>query len=181
MTVWNWYKRFKSGNYSLAGQIRTGRLTTLKAENLRASERHELTTAQPQQLLDLCRQLLEDPRDDRFWKRIVTMDNKWVYLVNRVLYFDLVPNGRSVEADLYCEQLERVCTKLTVKYLSPIRCERVLLQTNNPRRQGKGGRSLQHLMALKYYHTLHTALKPPRQDYGFFFPWNMHFGDVDTR
>ena len=43
---------------------------------------HELTEAQAARRVEICRQLLENPLDDRFWKRIVTCDEKWVFLVN---------------------------------------------------------------------------------------------------
>ena len=41
-----------------------------------------MTEAQGKRRVEVCRQLLENPLDDRFWKRIVTSDEKWVYLVN---------------------------------------------------------------------------------------------------
>lgn len=43
---------------------------------------HELTEAQATRRIEICRHLLENPLDDRFWKRIVTCDEKWVFLVN---------------------------------------------------------------------------------------------------
>ncbi|XP_029635077.1 histone-lysine N-methyltransferase SETMAR-like [Octopus sinensis] len=42
---------------------------------------HELTEAQANRRVEICRQLLSNPLDDWFWKRIVTSDEKWVYLV----------------------------------------------------------------------------------------------------
>ncbi|CAF4758556.1 unnamed protein product, partial [Rotaria sp. Silwood2] len=113
---------------------------------------HELTEAKAKRRVEVCRQLLENPLDDRFWERIVTSDEKWVYLVNHnlqkrwvprgqdppsvphqdsiakkvmicvwwnfegVLHFELVPNGRAVNAELYCQQLDRVYDKLKEKY-----------------------------------------------------------------
>jgi hypothetical protein len=101
--------------------------------------------------------------DDRFWKRIVTCDEKWVFLVNRdrsrrwvprdqnppsvarqdhfgnkvmlcvwwnvdgVVHFELVPDGRAVNAELYSEQLERVYNVLTQRYPTLIRRKRALL------------------------------------------------------
>ena len=101
---------------------------------------HELTEAQAAKRVEICRQLLNNPLDDRFWKRIVTSDEKWVYLVNHdrskrwvpkgqtppsvpkqnqfgkkimicvwwnfegILHFELVPNGRAINAELYCER-----------------------------------------------------------------------------
>jgi histone-lysine N-methyltransferase SETMAR len=43
---------------------------------------HELTEAQAAKRAEICRQLLTNPCDDRFWKQIVTSDEKWIFLVN---------------------------------------------------------------------------------------------------
>lgn len=43
---------------------------------------HELTVHQAQNRVDTCRKLLDNPRDDRFIRRIVTCDEKWVYFSN---------------------------------------------------------------------------------------------------
>jgi histone-lysine N-methyltransferase SETMAR len=43
---------------------------------------HELNSQQAKNRVDICRKLLENPRDDRFIKRIVTSDEKWIYLNN---------------------------------------------------------------------------------------------------
>lgn len=43
---------------------------------------HELNEIQAQRRLDTCRQLLENPKDFRFWRRIVTADEKWVFFRN---------------------------------------------------------------------------------------------------
>jgi histone-lysine N-methyltransferase SETMAR len=44
---------------------------------------HELTEAQTIRRVEVCCQLLDNPLDNRLWKRIVTCDEKWVFLVNR--------------------------------------------------------------------------------------------------
>lgn len=128
---------------------------------------HELTEAQAAKRVEICRQLLNNPLDDRFWKRIVTSDEKWVYLVNHdrskrwvqkgqtppsvpkqnqfgrkimicvwwnfegILHFELVPNGRAINAELYCEQLDRVYDALVEKYPSLVRRKRALFQHDN--------------------------------------------------
>ena len=43
---------------------------------------HELIEAQVIRRVEVCYQLLDNSLDDRFWKRIVTCDEKWVVLVN---------------------------------------------------------------------------------------------------
>jgi len=43
---------------------------------------HELTDAQAERRVQVCQQLLENPLDDRFWRRIVTGDEKWIFLRN---------------------------------------------------------------------------------------------------
>jgi histone-lysine N-methyltransferase SETMAR len=117
--------------------------------------------------VEICRQLLNNPLNDRFWKRIVTSDEKWVFLVNHdrskrwvskgqdtpsipkhnrfgkkvmicvwwnfegVVHFELVPNGKAINAELYCQQLDRVCDKVAEKYPSLINRKRVLMQQDN--------------------------------------------------
>jgi len=43
---------------------------------------HELSAAQAQRRVEVCNQLLANPNDERFLKRIVTCDEKWVYYRN---------------------------------------------------------------------------------------------------
>jgi len=43
---------------------------------------HELTEVQAQRRVQMCNQLLANPHDERFMKRIVTCDEKWVYYRN---------------------------------------------------------------------------------------------------
>ena len=43
---------------------------------------HELTREQVQLRVDICRQLISNPMDDRFIRRIVTCDENWVYYHN---------------------------------------------------------------------------------------------------
>ena len=43
---------------------------------------HDLTENQAQNRVDICRKLLQNPRDDRFIRRIVTYNEKWVYFNN---------------------------------------------------------------------------------------------------
>ena len=115
-----------------------------------------MTEAQAAKRVEICRQLLNNPLDDRVWKRIVTPDEKWVYLVNHdqskrwvqkgqtppsvpkqnqfgkimicvwwnfegILHFELVPNGRAINAEVYCEQFDRVYDALVEKYPSLVR------------------------------------------------------------
>jgi hypothetical protein len=46
---------------------------------------HELTAEQVQRRVEFCRKLLQLPKDHRFIKRIVTCDEKWIYLNNQDL------------------------------------------------------------------------------------------------
>ncbi|CAF3604311.1 unnamed protein product [Rotaria socialis] len=56
---------------------------------------YELTEAQAKHHVEVCRQLLENPLDDRFSKPIVTSDEKWVYLVNHNRQKRWVPRGQN--------------------------------------------------------------------------------------
>ncbi|CAF3284141.1 unnamed protein product [Rotaria sp. Silwood2] len=128
---------------------------------------HELTEAQAIRRVEVCRQLLDNSLDDQSWKRILTCDEKWIFLVNRdrfrrwvprdqnpppvarqdlfgkkvtlcvwwnvdgVVHFELVPDGRAVNAELYSEQLERVYNVLKQRYPTLIRRKRAILQHDN--------------------------------------------------
>ena len=52
-------------------------------------------------------------RQDRFGKKIM-LCVWWNY--EGILHFELVPEGRAINAELYCEQLHRVYRVLKVKY-----------------------------------------------------------------
>jgi len=43
---------------------------------------HDLTPEIEQKRVDMCQQLLQNPTGDRFWCRIVTSDEKWIFLRN---------------------------------------------------------------------------------------------------
>jgi histone-lysine N-methyltransferase SETMAR len=128
---------------------------------------HDLTEKQANRRIETCRKLLENPRDDRFIRRIVTSDEKWIYFNNPdkrnqwldigqvaqpvprrerfskktllcvwwnfegVIHFELLPNGVTVDADLYCAQLDRMFAKLQQKYPSLVNRKGVLLQQDN--------------------------------------------------
>lgn len=128
---------------------------------------HELTESQAKRRVDVCRQLLLNPNDQRWIKRIVTCDEKWVYYDNPdkrnqwldpgqvaepvakrerfsqkamlcvwwnyegVVHFELVPNNRAINAELYSAQLDRMHSALAKKYPSLVNRKRVLLQQDN--------------------------------------------------
>lgn len=141
-----------------------GRLTQLGYVSKRPRQTpHNLTDVQSQKRVDICKQLLQNPLDDRFWRRIITCDEKWIFYYNPdkrrqwvlydeeaepvvkqsrfgskamvcvwwnfegVLYFELVSDGRSINADLYSEQLDRVYNILKGQYPAMINRERALL------------------------------------------------------
>ena len=60
-------------------------------------EPHELTDAQAQRRVEICQQLLRNPLDDRFWKRIVTGDEKWIFLRNTDRKKQWVPRGEQAQ------------------------------------------------------------------------------------
>jgi hypothetical protein len=55
---------------------------------------HELTAEQAQQRVDFCRKLLQLPKDHRFIKRIITCNEKWIYLNNPDLQMQLLDKGQ---------------------------------------------------------------------------------------
>lgn len=48
-----------------------------------------------------------------------------------VIHFELVPNGQTIDADLFCAQLDRMYEKLGEKYPALINRKRVILQRDN--------------------------------------------------
>lgn len=59
---------------------------------------HDLTAAQAQNRVDICKQLLENPCDDRFWRRIITGDEKWIiFLRNPDKRRQWVPEGKKAK------------------------------------------------------------------------------------
>ncbi len=67
-------------------------------------------------------------RQDRFGKKVMLC--VW-WNVDGVVHFELVPDGRAVNAELYSEQLERVYNVLKQRYPTLIRRKRALLQHDN--------------------------------------------------
>jgi histone-lysine N-methyltransferase SETMAR len=125
---------------------------------------HDLTAEQAQRHKTICQELLTNPMDERFLKRIITCDEKWVYYKNPdlrkqwikkgeaplqvpkrarferkvmlsvwwnfegIIHFELIPDGRAIDSNLYSQQLERVHAVLSERYPALINRHRVLLQ-----------------------------------------------------
>jgi histone-lysine N-methyltransferase SETMAR len=127
----------------------------------------ELTAEQKQRRIDLCRQLRQNAFDGRFYGRIITCDEKWIFFQNPdhanqwitpgqpalpvpkinsfgkkvmlsvwwnsegMVHFEMIPNGRSITAALYCQQLDRVQESLRLNYPALVsRNQVVFLQDN---------------------------------------------------
>ena len=75
-----------------------------------------------------------------------------------ILHFEFVPNGHFIDAELYCQQLERVYVKLKEKYPAMISEKCALLQQDNTKphtaKKTKEKKSLDSWMMLKSCHTL---------------------------
>lgn len=130
---------------------------------------HELTPQQSGKRLEICENLLKNPSDMRFYRKIVTCDEIWVYWRNPnthkqwldrgqtalpvaargqyekksmlcvfwnfegVIHHEFVPDGCSMNSELYCEQLERLYAKLSERYPALINRKGVLFQQDNAR------------------------------------------------
>jgi histone-lysine N-methyltransferase SETMAR len=130
---------------------------------------HDLTADQAQRQVEFCHKLLQLLKDHRFIKRIVTCDEKWIYLNNPdlqkqwldkgqlpvpvgkrerfekkallcvwwnyegLIYYELVPDGRKINAEVYSQQLEKMYTVLLEKYPALVNRKSVLLQQDNVR------------------------------------------------
>ena len=52
------------------------------ADKLSIENPYELTELQAQEIIDICRQLLEHSDDDTFRRQIITADEEWVFFIN---------------------------------------------------------------------------------------------------
>jgi histone-lysine N-methyltransferase SETMAR len=183
---------------------------------------HELTDAQAERRVEVCQQLLKNPLDDRFWKRIVTCDEKWIFLNNPdkrkqwvypgqevavvkqdrfgqkvmlcvwwnyqgIVHFELLRDGRAVNATLYSQQLDRVHQVLQTRYPGLVNRNQVLLQHDNaPAHRTRLTQSkIQELDCIEVLP--HPAYSPDiaPSDYGLFrsmahFLRGRHFDNFDS-
>jgi histone-lysine N-methyltransferase SETMAR len=77
---------------------------------------HELSNAQAQRRIDLCKQLLANPNDERFFKRIVTGDEKLIYLRNPNMQNQWVNIGQPAEPVARLGRFERKVMLCLVEY-----------------------------------------------------------------
>ena len=87
-----------------------------------------------------------------------------------MVHFELVPNGRAVSAELYCQQLEQVYEKLKQKYPALINQKRVLMQQDNakPHTSRKTKDKFEELDGVEVLpHPAHSPGCAP-SDYGLF-------------
>lgn len=68
------------------------------------------------------------PRQDRLGKKVMICVG-WNF--KGVLHFELARDGCALNAELYCQQLDRVYDKLKAKYLNVVRRTRALFQHDN--------------------------------------------------
>lgn len=59
---------------------------------------HDLTPSQAERRLSICRQLLNNPNDERFIRRIVTCDEKWIYFYNPNRRYQWLEPGQKPKA-----------------------------------------------------------------------------------
>jgi histone-lysine N-methyltransferase SETMAR len=128
-----------------------------------------LTAEQAERRVKFCCKLLQLPKDHRFIKRIVTCNEKWIYLNNLnlqkqwfdirqlpvpvakrerfekkvllcvwwnykgLIYYELVPDGHTINKEVYSQQLEKIYMVLLEKYPALVNRKRVLLRQDNTR------------------------------------------------
>lgn len=82
------------------------------------------------QWLDIGQVAQPVPKRERFSKKVL-LCVWWNY--EGVIHFELTENNQVVDADLYCEQLDRMYDKLITKYPAFTNLKRALLQQDNAR------------------------------------------------
>ncbi|XP_035734903.1 histone-lysine N-methyltransferase SETMAR-like [Vespa mandarinia] len=100
-----------------------------------------------------CNVLLQRHHTEPFFDRLITGDEKWVLYGNPkrkrqwlslnesprstsirgIVHFEVLKPGQTVNADLYCEQLDRVNQSLSEKYPAIVNRKGVILQHENAR------------------------------------------------
>jgi len=87
-----------------------------------------------------------------------------------IVHFELVPNGRAINAELYCQQLERVYDKLKEVYPTLVSRKRALFQQDNakPHTAKKTKKKFEELDGVEVLP--HPAYSPDiaPSDYGLF-------------
>jgi len=103
------------------------------------------------QLLDIDQVAQLVPIRKRFLKKLLLC--VW-WNFERVIHFELIPNGVVVDVDLYCVQLDRMFVKLQQKYPSLFNRKRALLQQDNakPHTAKKTVEKSNNLILLSFYH-----------------------------
>ncbi|UYV63606.1 TMEM67 [Cordylochernes scorpioides] len=150
-TASKWFKRFREGDISLenkphipqqytcemSARLGPSKYTINRTLHMLLFVRkrprqdpHDLTIAQSQRRVDICKRLLENTQDsvleDRFGHKVVL--SVW-WNIDGIVHFEL--DGRAVNANLYSEQLGRVYKVLKTRYPALINRKRVLLQHDN--------------------------------------------------
>jgi histone-lysine N-methyltransferase SETMAR len=203
-----WFRRFRSGNFSISDDKRSGRPSNLDNKVLKSliesdprltiqelSEKlnvswstvqehlkkigkvnrrgiwfpHELSEKNKAQRRIICNSLLTRQLKEPFLERVVTGDEKWVLYVNTerknqwltpgqspiptsktglhpkkvllcvwwdicgIIHFELMPQGRTITADIYCDQLDRLNEALKAKRPALMNRKGVILQQDNAR------------------------------------------------
>ena len=107
------------------------------------------------------------PRQDRLGKKVVIC--VW-WNFEDVLHFELVPDDRAVNAELYCQQLDCVYDKLKEKYPIAVRRTRILFQQDNakPHTAKKAKKKFDELEEVEILPHPACTLDIAQSDYGLF-------------
>ena len=94
------------------------------------------------------------PKMERFSKKVLLCVS-WNF--EGVIHFELIPNGVAVDADLYCDQLDRMFVKLQQKYPSLFNRKRILLQKDNAK-QHTAKKTVEKIKELGNYNFTNNAM-----------------------
>ena len=164
----------KKGIRSIAADLDLPRETVRRHMHLIGYKRkrsiqipHELTIEQCNKRLKICKQLANGPFDNRFIKKLITCDEKWIYYNNPdtkyiwldknspadqvpkmerfqkkvmlsvwwnyegVIHFELLPDGDTINSDVYIQQINRVYDKIANLYPALVNRNRIIIQQDN--------------------------------------------------
>lgn len=252
-TCQRWYVRFRSGNFKLQDDERSGRPTAISddileqyiLDNPRATSRmvaehfevgqttilrhlsklnfvskldvwvpHQLTEKNLMDRVAICMQLCSRYETEPFFNRLVTGDEKWILYDNVVrkrhwskvgeppltsaksplhptkvmlccwwdcngpLHYEFLNPGETINADLYCQQLDRLHDNIQKKRPALISRRGVILQHDNARPH-VAVKTLKKIRELKYELLPHPAYSPDLapSDYHLFRALDNHLRD----
>uniref|UniRef100_A0A0K2UG07 Histonelysine Nmethyltransferase SETMARlike [Ceratitis capitata] n=1 Tax=Lepeophtheirus salmonis TaxID=72036 RepID=A0A0K2UG07_LEPSM len=148
---------------------------------------HEPTQKNLMDRITICESLLNRNKIDPFLKRIIIGDEKWIPLVDvkrqrkvllcvwwdwqGMIYYELLPDGQTINSALYCEQLDRLKPAIEQKRPALVNGKGIMIHLDNARPH-TSFMTRQKLRELGWEVLMHPPYSPDLapSDYHLFLP-----------